>query len=185
LGTGFLFGCSIGELTPFTALLYFPEITGYESHFCEGIWRVMKDILDWFSKINSRSLLMIFGALTLLSVFPDSSPLADPFSLAALVLPVAMGMSYLMVLSWIVFIGRLNLGLRDGDWANMGVLIGGSGLAYCLCILLWYVSKTPDPLDIKILDAADFVRFVTLYLLSVVTMRVPRYPAAARGHEID
>ncbi|MDZ5738081.1 hypothetical protein [Pseudomonas asiatica] len=145
----------------------------------------MKDILDWFSKVNSRSLLMVFGALTLLSVFPDSSPLADPFSVAALALPVAMGMSYLMVLSWVVFIGRLNLGLRDGDWANMGVLIGGSGLAYCLCILLWYVSHTPDLLDIKTLGAADFVRFVTLYLLSVVTMRVPRYPAVARGHEFD
>ncbi|WP_412461747.1 hypothetical protein ACK2SD_07225 [Pseudomonas sp. SC11] len=145
----------------------------------------MKDILDWFSKVNSRSLLMAFGALTLLSIFPDSSPLADPFSVAALALPAAVGVSHLMVLFWIVFIGRLNLGLRDGDWANMGVLIGGSGLAYCLCILLWYVSHTPDPLDIKILGTADFVRFVTLYLLSVVTMRVPRYPAAARCHEFD
>ncbi|KYC14112.1 MULTISPECIES: hypothetical protein [unclassified Pseudomonas] len=142
----------------------------------------MKDVLDWFTKINSRSLLIVFVALTLLTAFPEFSPLDDPFSIAALSIPSAMLMSYLLVIGWLITIGRFNLSLPEGDYANMGVFIGGSGLAYCLCILFWYVSSTPDPLNVKILGDVGFVRLFTLYLLSVVTMQVPRYPAAADRH---
>lgn len=142
----------------------------------------MKDVLDWFAKVNSRSLLIVFVALTLLTVFPEYSPLDDPFSVAALSIPGAMLMSYLLVVRWLIVIGRLNLGLADGDYANMGVFIGGSGLVYCLCVLFWYVSDTPDPLNVKILGDVGFVRWFTLYLLSVVTMQMPRYPAAVDRH---
>lgn len=136
----------------------------------------MKDILGWFGKINSRSLLVVFVALTLLSVFPEASPLANPFSLVSLSVPIAIMMAHFFVVGWLIFIGRLNLGLPERDLANMGVFIGGSGLAYCFCILFWYISRTPDPLNVKILGDVGFVRFFTLYLLSVVTMQVPRYP---------
>ncbi|MGE8113854.1 hypothetical protein [Pseudomonas sp. NPDC086566] len=142
----------------------------------------MKDVLDWFAKINSRSLLIVFLALTLLTVFPEYSPLDDPFSIAALSVPGAMLMSYPLVVGWLIIIGRLNLSLSEGDHANMGIFIGGSGLAYCLCILGWYISNTPDPLNVKVLGDVGFVRLFTLYLLSVVTMQVPRYPGAAERH---
>jgi uncharacterized membrane protein YbhN (UPF0104 family) len=141
----------------------------------------MKDVLDWIGKINSRSLLIVFVALTLLTVFPEASPLAAPFSVAGFAVPAAMMMAYFIVISWLILIGRLNLRLPGGDLANMGVLIGGSGLAYCLCILFWYISHTPDPLNVKVLGDVGFVHLFTLYLLSVVTMQVPRYPGSARG----
>ncbi len=38
-----------------------------------------------------------------------------------------------------------------------------------------YVSHTPNPLSFKILADVDFIRLFTLYLLSMETIKVPRY----------
>lgn len=136
---------------------------------------MLKDVLDWFFRAEIRPLLAVFLGITLTTYFPFPGPLDNPFSLVSATLPVLITVAHLLLGFWIEFVTGLNSKLSDLDRGDWGVLIGGSGLAFCLCVACWYVAHTPDPLSLKILVNADFIRLFTLYLLSMETLKIPRY----------
>lgn len=136
---------------------------------------LLKDVLDWFFRAEIRPLLTVFLGITLTTFIPGPGPLNDPFSLISATIPLLIATAHLLVGFWIQFVRGLNYRLTDLDRGDWSMLIGGSGLAFCLCVAAWYVSNTPDPLSFNILADVDFIRLFTLYLLSMETIKVPRY----------
>lgn len=136
---------------------------------------MFKEVMEWFLKIRSRPLLVVLMAVSISTVLLPINPLDDPFTLNSLLIPTFVLMAHIIVICWIAFIARLNSALSAHDSGDWGILIGGSGLAFCLCVTFWYAAHNADPLRLELLGQADFLRLITLYLLSVETINVPRY----------
>ncbi len=139
---------------------------------------MLKDVLDWFSKVKTQPLLIVFLAIAISTFIPSPGPLENPFSMVSLVIPVFIGVAHLLVIVWVRFVNSLNMKLAEHDLGSWSMLFGGSGLAFCLCVVCWYVSHHPEPIALKILGEANFLRLFTLFLLSAETIKLPRY---ARG----
>lgn len=135
---------------------------------------MVKDFLDALGKVKSRPLLIVFAALAMSTFAPDGGPLKNPFSASAIVLPFLVMLSYVLIISWVLFINGLNSRLADNDLASWGPMIGGSFLSFCLCVILWYVSHVPDPMSLKLLGTEGFIRIFFLFLFSVETINIGR-----------
>jgi hypothetical protein len=136
--------------------------------------QVFKDILDALGKIKSRPLLVVFAALAISTFTPGGGPINYPFSAMSLMLPILVMGTYVIIISWVLFVHLLNSKLSDYDLASWGPILGGSLLSFCLCVTLWYVSNVPDPISIKLLGTAGFIRLFALYLFAIETINIKR-----------
>lgn len=136
---------------------------------------MFKEIMEWFLKIRSRPLLVVFMAVSISTMVLPINPLDDPFTLNSFLIPTFVLVAHIIVTCWIAFIARLNSALSAYDSGDWGILIGGSGLAFCLSVIFWYAANNANPLRFELLGQADFLWLITLYLLSVETINVPRY----------
>ncbi len=135
---------------------------------------MVKDFLEALGKVKSRPLLIVFAALAMSTFAPGGGPLKNPFSASSIVLPFLVMFSDVAIISWVLFVRRLNSRLADNDLANWGPILGGSLLSFCLCVILWYMSHVPDPMSFKLLGAEGFVRIFFLFLFSVETININR-----------
>lgn len=135
---------------------------------------MIKDFLDALGKVKSRPLLIVFAALAISTFEPGGGPIKDPFSADTLALPFFVMFAYVAIVSWIIFVHGLNSRLADHDLANWGAILGGSTLAFCLCVTFWYVSEVPEPMTLKLLGTAGFIRIFFLYLFSIETINIER-----------
>lgn len=135
---------------------------------------MLKDFLDALGKIKSRPLLIVFAVLAMSTFDPSGGPIKDPFSASSLFLPFLTAFSFVLVVSWSMLIRRLNSSLSDYDSANWGVLLGGTILAFCLCVTFWYVSNNSDAINLKLLGNEGFIRLFALYLFGIETINIQR-----------
>jgi drug/metabolite transporter (DMT)-like permease len=135
---------------------------------------MVKDFLDALGKVKSRPLLIVFAALAISTFVPGGGPLTNPLSVGSIALPFFVFFSYVANVCWVMFVHGLNSRLADHDLANWGVILGGSVLSFCLCVTLWYLSHTPDPMNFGLLDTEGFVRVFFLFMFSVETINIKR-----------
>lgn len=136
---------------------------------------MLKDFLDALGKIKSRSLLVVFAALALSTFMPEGGPLKNPFSVGSLTLFFFVIFAEIMVICWMSVVHHLNSRLADHDLASWGPYLGGTVLAFCLCVTFWHVSSTPDPVNLKLLGTEGFIRVFALYLLAIETINIKRH----------
>ncbi|MFJ3119595.1 hypothetical protein ACIPI6_23975 [Pseudomonas protegens] len=135
---------------------------------------MFKDILEVFGKVKSRPLLVVFGALAMSTFLAGGGPIVDPFSAESFALPVFVFFADVMVIAWILFVQNINGRLSENDHANWGRVLGGTILAFCLCVTFWYVSNFPDPISLKLFGSSGFIRLFMLYLFAIETINIDR-----------
>jgi len=136
---------------------------------------VFKDLLDALGKVKSRPLLNVFAALAISTFAPGGGPVRDPFAVTSLLLPILVFGASVLVISWVRFVNFLNSRLADHDLFSWGPYLGGTALAFCLCVSFWYVSNVPDPINLTLLGSVGFVRMFALYLFAIETIGIKRY----------
>lgn len=135
---------------------------------------MFKDLLDALGRIKSRPLLNVFAALALSTFIDGGGPIKEPFSVTSLLLPFFLFFASVMVVSWVHCVINLNSRLADHDSFSWGPYLGGVVLTFCLCVVFWYVSNVPDPINLKLFGSVEFVRMFALYLFAVETMNIKR-----------
>lgn len=135
---------------------------------------MFKEILDVLGKLKSRPLLNIFSALAFSTFMDGGGPVKDPFSVTSLLLPIFLMISSVLVLSWVFCVDYLNSHLASHDHFSWGPYLGGTVLAFCLCVFFWYVSSFSDPINLKMLGSVEFIRMFALYLFAVETINIKR-----------
>ncbi|WP_208457703.1 hypothetical protein [Burkholderia pyrrocinia] len=136
---------------------------------------MLKDILGVVEKVNTKPVLIAFIAICMVTVHDDGLKLlVDPISPNLVLVPVAVLISYILVWLWIWRINVMNAGLADNDIASIGVIIGCSILTICILIAFSYLSSHPNGLTFALLGNVDFVRFATLLLLAIETIKIER-----------
>ncbi|TVT83973.1 hypothetical protein [Pseudomonas sp. H3(2019)] len=135
---------------------------------------MLKEFFDALGRVKSRPLLVVFTALAVLTFTPGAGPIRDPFSVASFALPFFVFAADVAVGSWVLFVRKLNSRLADHDHASWGPVLGGTALAFCLCVSFWYVSNFPDPFNLKLFGNVVFVRMLALYLFAIETININR-----------
>ena len=135
---------------------------------------MFKELLDALGKVKSRPLLNVFSALAFSTFMEGGGPLKDPFSVTSLLLPFFLMIASVLVLSWVLCVNYLNSHLADHDHFSWGPYLGGVILAFCLCVIFWYVSSFSDPINLKILGSVEFIRMFALYLFAIETINIKR-----------
>ncbi|NTZ96899.1 hypothetical protein FCH79_16580 [Pseudomonas koreensis] len=135
---------------------------------------MFKELLEALGRVKSRPLLSVFAALAFSTVVEGGGPIKDPFSVTSLLLPFFLMVSSMLIVSWVLCVNSLNSRLADHDLFSWGPYLGGTILAFCLCVAFWYVSNVPDPINLKLLGSVEFVRMFALYLFAVETINIKR-----------
>lgn len=136
---------------------------------------MLKDLLDALGKVKSRPLLNVFAALAISTFAPSGGPIRDPFSGTSFLLPVLVFGASVLIISWVHFVNFLNSRLSDHDLFSWGPYLGGTALAFCLCVSFWYVSNVTAPINLALLGSVEFVRLFALYLFAIETIGIKRY----------
>ncbi|MDN3414542.1 MULTISPECIES: hypothetical protein [unclassified Pseudoalteromonas] len=120
-------------------------------------------------------LLVIFGTISLLSLFNESLGLIqNPISLMSVFIPLIVILVYIFLWWWLGLIRRLNDKLPNNDFACFGTLIGCSILTYCVLITFFIIGDNPEILNFNLLIKPSFFQLITLYLFGLSTLKVKR-----------
>lgn len=137
---------------------------------------MFKDIFGVVEKVNTRPLLISLIGVCFVTANEDGQQLLrHPISWRLVALPPMVIFAYGLVWVWVWRINCMNSRLSESDIASIGVIVGCCILSVCLVIAFSYLAAHPQGITLAILGDVSFIRFLTLILLAMETIKIERY----------